>query len=138
MLIVVDVNVIFSALVNRGNSFEIFEKNKLFRKFEFVSPEFMFSELDSKMTRILNETKLPKRDVLEILSFIKEQIVVVHSSEFADKLQEAFKLNFKDAPYLALALKLKCPIFSGDKGLKKQNRVRIISPRELLDTFESL
>ena len=38
----------------------------------------------------------------------------------------------------ALALKLNCPVFSGDKGLKKQTKVKIISPRELLDIFADI
>ena len=133
MLLVVDVNVFFSALIKKGNSFEVFEKNKLFKKFEFVAPEFMFSELDSKMARLLNETKLSKEEVEKALSFIKEQITVVPASEFIDKLSEAMELNFKDSPYLALALKLNCPIFSGDKGLKEQTEVKVLSPRELLN-----
>jgi predicted nucleic acid-binding protein len=52
---------------------------------------------------------------------------------FSDKLKEAMDLNFKDSPYLALAMTYNCPIFSGDKGLKKQKKVSVFSPRELLD-----
>ncbi len=43
MLIVVDVNVIFSALTKKGNPFYIFEHNSLFKEFDFISPEFMTS-----------------------------------------------------------------------------------------------
>ena len=133
MLFVVDVNAVFSALINKGNSFTVFEINKLFDKFEFVSPEFMLFELDSIMDKLLKLTNLSEEELSKTLSFIKEQITFIPFSEFIDKLPEAIELNFKDSPYLALAIKLDCPIFSGDKGLKEQTKVKILSPRELLD-----
>ncbi len=136
MLLVVDVNVIFSALIKKGNSFIVFEKNRLFKKLEFIAPEFMFSELDSKMEKLAKETSLTKDELDETISFIKKQITIAPTSEFIDKIAEATELNFKDAPYLALALKFGCPIFSGDKRLKEQTKVKIVSPRELLDSLE--
>ncbi|MBI2045525.1 hypothetical protein HYT23_05705 [Candidatus Pacearchaeota archaeon] len=138
MLLVVDVNVVFSALVKKGNSFEVFENNKLFNKFEFIAPEFMASELDKKRDRLLSKTHLSKDELNDSLEFIKKQITFIPSSEFLEKLSEVLELNLKDAPYLALALKYNCGIFSGDKGLKKQTKVKILSPRELLDIFEKV
>lgn len=38
----------------------------------------------------------------------------------------------KDAPYFALAMRLKCPIWSNDKDLKKQNSVEIYSTDDLV------
>jgi len=132
MLLVVDVNVVFSALVKRGIPFEVFESNKVFAVFEFIAPEFLFSELDQKEGKLLSETKLTKEDLSSVLSFIKGEISIIPSSEFLDKLPEAIELNSKDSPYLALALKLNCPILSGDKGLKEQTKVKVLSPSEAL------
>lgn len=42
MLLVVDANAVFSALVRRGKPFEVFEANKIFKVFELVAPEFLF------------------------------------------------------------------------------------------------
>ena len=133
MLLVVDVNVIYSALMKRGNSLLVFESNKMSNKFGFIAPEFAAFELDTKIGKILSKSKLTLDELNESLSLIKEQITFIPSSEFIDKLPEAIELNFKDSPYLALAMKLDCPIFSGDKGLKEQTKVKILSPRELLD-----
>ena len=133
MLFVVDVNVVFSALINKGDSFSVFESNKLFSRFEFVSPEFMMFELENRMDKLLKLTKLSEEELSKTLSFIKEQINFIPFSEFIDKLPEAIELNFKDSPYLALAMKLNCPIFSGDKELKEQTKIKVFSPRELLD-----
>src|SRR3989344_3637761 len=133
MLIVVDANVIFSALLAKGNSFSVFESNKIFEKFEFVAPEFLFTEIGKRMDKILNKTKLNKEELSQTFGFIKEQVNFISASDFIDKLEEAIKINKKDSPYLALAMKLNCPIFSGDKRLKQQNKIKVYSPRELLN-----
>ncbi len=133
MIVVVDANVIFSALLGRGNTFNVFESNKIFQRFEFVAPEFLFTEIGKRMDKILAHTKLNKDEVSQIFGFLKDQINFVPASDFLDKLEEAVKINKKDSPYIALALKLNCPIFSGDKRLKQQNIVKVYSPKELLD-----
>src|SRR3989338_237880 len=138
MLLVVDVNAVFSALVKRGKPFEVFEANKVFAVFEFIAPEFLFSEFDKRVNKLLSQTKLTKEELLDTLSFIRREISIIPSSEFLDKMPEAIELNFKDSPYLALALKLNCPILSGDKKLKRQNKVKIIPPSEALSKIYSL
>ncbi len=137
MLLVVDSNVVFSALVSKGNSFRVFELNKALNEFEFIIPEFLFLEIGKEMDRILSYSKLSKEEISATLSFIKKQLTPIPYDNFVDKLSEAKELNQKDAPYLALALTSKCGIFSGDKILKEgQNKVKVYSPRELLDILE--
>ena len=63
MLLVVDVNVIFSALVNKGESFRVFEINPILKKFEFIVPEFLFSEIGKRMDKLLLQTKLTKEQL---------------------------------------------------------------------------
>ena len=38
-----------------------------------------------------------------------------------------------DTAYIALALHLNCPIWSNDKKLKKQDKVKVITTKELLE-----
>jgi len=40
--------------------------------------------------------------------------------------------DINDVPYLALALKLNCPVWSNDRKLKNQNAVRIYSTQEII------
>ena len=42
----------------------------------------------------------------------------------------------KDTSYFALALKLNCPIWSNDKKLKEQNKIKIYSTEEIVKFFE--
>ncbi|MBI2647260.1 hypothetical protein HYW99_02180 [Candidatus Woesearchaeota archaeon] len=138
MLLVVDANSVFSALVRRGKPFEVFESNKVFNVFEFVAPEFLFFELGKRLDKLLSQSKLTKEELSTIFSFVKGEINLIPSSEFLDKMLEAMELNFKDAPYLALALKLNCSILSGDKKLKEQTKVEVLSPSEALSLLYRL
>lgn len=59
-----------------------------------------------------------------------------------DDFKEYFELAEKISPdpddfmYFALALKLKCPIWSNDKELKKQNEIIIYSTEDLIKELE--
>jgi len=68
---------------------------------------------------------------------IKLQISIASLAEFADMMPEAEKLNREDAPYLALAMKLFCPVISGDIRLSGQKRVEIIPPAKALEMILS-
>lgn len=137
MLFVVDFNVIFSASVSKGNCFKVFKKNSEVNKFEFISPAFVFSEIDDNRDRLYSLAKLNKEQLDSSLALIKSQIKPISFSEFSELFAEAMELNKKDSPYLALALKRNCPIFSGDKKLGLQSKVKVFSPRDLLDIIES-
>lgn len=135
MLFVVDANVVISSLITKGTTFTVFKYNASIKHCEFIAPEFLLSEIN--MEKLQSLTKLSKEDIEKTFSLITEQIEVIPFSKFSDKLPAAMNINFKDSPYLALALTYKCPIFSGDKGLKRQTKVEVFSPRELLDILKN-
>jgi len=137
MLLVVDFNAVFSALVVKGTTLDVFIRNDKLRKFNFISPEFILDETISHKSELLFLTKLSDEEFNKFFSMIKSQIEIVHSSEFLETLPEAIKLNKKDSPYLALAMKKGCPIFSGDKRLRSQTKVIVYSPKDLLNILGS-
>jgi predicted nucleic acid-binding protein len=138
MLLVVDPNVVISAVLNIGNSLSIFALNNITKKFEFIAPEFLLIELSKHTEKLAKKTAFSENDVKKILEFIIRQIEFIPKDQFEDKLKEAkeiLKSHEKDVPYLALALKLNCNIFSGDKKFKELCLNRIKTPKELLDEF---
>ena len=139
MPIVVDVNVIISSLLSNGMSFDVFLLNSLLKKFDFIAPEYLLMELERHEQELLDYTKISQQDFKNVLEFIIEEITFIPHSNFSDKLVEArsfLSKHTKDVPYLALSLKCNsCPIFSGDKILKKLSPVNVLSPRDLLDVL---
>lgn len=136
MRVVVDANVIISSLLAGGVSFRVFALNSILNKFEFLAPDLLISETEKHTTELLEETKLSKDTFFGTMNFLFEEIDVVPKEEFQEFVPEAEKMlskHLKDVPYVALALKLNCPIFSGDKVLRRLSPVRVYKPRELLD-----
>lgn len=137
-MFVVDANVVFSALIKRGIAYKVFFLNFLLEKFRFIAPEYLWLEIRRHKEEILEETKLSEEEFEEFFEFLMEEIEIVPDSKFLHvmpKAEEILPEHKKDSPYLALALAMNCPIFSGDVNLKKQTVVKVYSPRELLDTL---
>ena len=64
---------------------------------------------------------------------INKIINIIPKEDFVDYIEEAEKISPdpNDIMYFALALKLKCGIWSNDKRLKRQNKIKVYSTEEL-------
>lgn len=135
MLVVVDSNRVFSALISEGGAFDIFLINSLLKRFEFVVPEFLFLEVGKNFGEIVSKSKMSKEELAEVFEFLKEQFTPIPLKQFAIFAPEAEKLapHSKDVEYFALALSLNCSIWSNEKAFKKQPKVKVYNTPELLE-----
>jgi predicted nucleic acid-binding protein len=69
---------------------------------------------------------------------LKEKIKIIPEEEFLIFRDKAEQLcpDEKDITYFALALYLKCPIWSNERKLKEQNEIKIYATHELIRLFE--
>ena len=138
MFRVVDVNVVLSALWKKGDSFNVFALNDLLDRFEFIAPEFFLIELEKHKEEIFKRSKLSKDIFDEVLEMILDQITIIFEPEFSRfllKAKELLSVHLKDVQYVALALKLECSIFLGDKILREilsNSPIKVLSPKEML------
>jgi|SRR3989344_596813 len=138
MKCVVDVNVILSAVLGVGNSSNIFALNYIFNKFDFISPEFVLIEIGKHSQEIMKRTSFSEKKLKEVINFVSKQITFISEEQYKDKIKEAkfiLKEHQKDLPYLALAIKFNCKVFSGDKILKKIVPEKVTNPKEMRDIF---
>src|SRR3989338_9105595 len=129
MDLVVDANVLFSALIK-----ESFSYNLLFsEKFHLFTPEYIFTELEKHKEEILKKTEHTKEEFFRLIETIKRKIVIVPLEELVPYIEEAEKLtpDPDDMAYFALALKLNCVLWSNDKKLKEQNKIKVYNTYEL-------
>ncbi len=65
---------------------------------------------------------------------MKRKITIIPLEELIDYVEEAEKItpDPKDMVYFALALKLNGVIWSNDKKLKEQNRIKVYATHELI------
>ena len=136
--LVVDVNVIISSLLGEGNSLIVFKLNSILERYNFISPEFVLVEFNKHSSEIAKRSKLSIEESTKVMNFVSKQINLISDSTFIDKIPEARKIlkeHEKDVPYLALALKKNCNVFSGDRVFKKLCPDKVKTPKELLEEF---
>ena len=135
MKLIVDANVLFSALIKDGLTAELLISDKL----QLFAPEFLFTEFAKYEDLILRKTHRNEEEFNNFLGILKEQIFIVPKKEIIPFMDEADKISPdpKDKLYLALAIALKSSIWSNDKKLKQgQDKITVFSTEELLKRTE--
>jgi len=131
MELIVDANILFSALIRDSHirHFLILSDNS------FYVPEFGLKEINRHIEIIQEKTGLNELEIKDILDkiIVLAEINIIPLDEFRNFIDTVKNISPDpdDVAYFALALKLKCPIWSNDKELKKQNVVKIYSTEEL-------
>lgn len=133
MDLVVDANILFSALIVSGKTEELFFEEDL----HLFAPEFLFEELDKYRQLILDKTGRTQEEFEELLTILKKKIKIIPNEETDKFIQLARDIcpDKNDADYFALAMKLRCPLWSNDKKLKKQKLIVVYSTEELVELF---
>jgi predicted nucleic acid-binding protein len=145
MKIIVDANIVFSAILNTNSKIAdlLLNSNGIF---DFIAPDYLLSEtkkyhkkisLISKMT--LDEVQGVEIKVTKPISFLSG----VHIPEFywikAEQL--VLDIDSKDTPYVAFSMFFKSKIWSGDKvlsnGLILKGFKKVITTEELFVLRES-
>ncbi|MEK6841506.1 MAG: PIN domain-containing protein [Nanoarchaeota archaeon] len=141
MKLVIDANILFSAIIAKGGELNSKKIDLIFSKeLEIFSPELLLFELRNNKEKIKDISGLPDEEFKKFVEILKSRIKFVSLKYFSDKISEAKELckQLKDVAYFALALKLNCPIWSGEKSFKEQSKLKVFNTKELLEElFES-
>ena len=136
--IVIDTNILISALIKDDSVTARIIKSGIF---EIYYPEDGMFELEKYRDYIIKKRKkaLQRKSFDYALSFLLESVNVVPSLLYEDKIREAYEImrdiDEKDTPFLALALKLQCPIWSNDGDFEEQNLVEVYKTSYILRKF---
>ncbi len=140
MKIVVDSNIIFSALLNTNSSIGdlLFNSEK---HFEFYSCNYMRYEILKHWEKLKKISKLSDEQlqvsytqVLSKLKFINEEIIPVETWLASEQITKSIDID--DTDFVALTKFLKATLWTGDKvlynGLKKLEFKKLLNTSELL------
>ena len=138
MFTVVDANELFSLLIKGSRKSEaiLFSGN-----IRLIAPELLLIEFSKNRHEILSKTHRSEGDFSRLLSVLERRIEFIPRQEFEEFIPRALKLfhgHTKDAPYLALALKFGCILWSEEKRLKEQSSVKVLNTDELFGLLASL
>jgi len=134
MDLVVDANEIFAALIKESKTHELIFDERL----HLFTTEFFFTEFNEHSEEIQEKTEKTEEELNHLLDVLKKKIKLIPLEELLPYVDEAEEISPDpdDVAYIALALKLKCGIWSQDKALKeKQNKVQVYSTEDLARMF---
>jgi predicted nucleic acid-binding protein len=134
VLLVVDANIVISVLISSGKKQDLLFSDEI----SAVSPDWLLFEIGKHWSDILKKSGLSEEDMMSAFAFVREQIETFSLDKISDKFTEAKEVcpHLSDVEYFALALKLNCAIWSEDKELKRQDKVKVLNTKELSKLFE--
>lgn len=119
MKVVVDSNIVFSALLRSPNRYcdTIFLSGD-----EFFTPKFMFVELFKYKERIRNYSQLPEPEILEMLYRLALNLIffderLISTRNFLQAFQLVKDTDRKDLVFVALNLELSAKLWTSDQKL---------------------
>jgi|SRR3989338_4508157 len=130
MLLVVDANILISILIAKGSKHKLFFSEKIASN----SPDRLLFEIGKHWKELSGKSGLSEKDLEMELAAIRMQLNTSSLNALSEWIKEgaAISPDPDDAEYFALALKLNCPIWSEEKRLKKQSKVKVYNTVELL------
>ena len=129
MDLVIDSNILFAALLKESGTSNILFKHKLH------APEFIFVEFRKYKDYLKGKTKRTEENFNELFDLFERNVILIPKEEVKPFIEKAEKVSpdAKDVPYLALALKLRCGLWSNDGDLKeKQDAIIVYSTEDLI------
>lgn len=128
MKLIADANILFSLAKPDTAATEITEKYRI----QLYTPDHVLKELEKHQKEIEEKTGQKYQKIMKTL---KNKIEFIDQKEYQNQLKEAENHleDPEDAPYLALAIKHRTPIWSNDKHLKKQDKIPVLTTRELIE-----
>lgn len=140
MKIVIDTNIIFSALLKTNTTFGqiIFNSDGIF---EFYSPQYMRIEIRRYWNKLLKISKLTDQQLdesfytlLTKITLINEEIISQKIWVDSEKLVDGVDLD--DIDFVALSKHLKGKLWTGDKilrdGLRSRDFKSVLTTQEIL------
>lgn len=130
MKFVVDANILFSLAKSSSAANSIISNFSL----KLIAPDFALIELHKYKKELSKKSGL---DFNSAINSLKEKVIFADKSEYS-KLIKKFSSKIsdeKDIVYLALASKLKLPIWSNDSHFKEQSEIEIFTTADLIELF---
>lgn len=132
MRLVIDANILFAALIRDGKTAGL-----LFHKhLDLHAPRHLQEELINNLAEIHRKTK--RTDIDEAVRRALARITIHDLTELRDTWNRAADAtpDPKDTAYFALALALRCPFWTAERGLERQTAVRVVRTEGLLRRFK--
>ena len=135
MELIVDANIIFAALIRDSITAKLLFVDDL----HLYTPEFLLDEVKKYQKYLSNKTHRTKEEFESVYNVIKKRIVFIPMNYITPFIKKADKISPDpdDSVYFAAALKMNISIWSNDKRLTKQDKVKIYATHDLYEMYKS-
>jgi predicted nucleic acid-binding protein len=134
MKFVVDTNVLMTYFWKNSQTRNILISN---RDLELIAPEFALEEINKYKKEIIKKAKISEEEFnvsrIDLAIFVQFIPLLKYQNFLKNALEISPDSN--DVDFIALALKLKCPLWSNDKKLKTQRVVEVYSTEDAFKLF---
>jgi len=139
--IVVDTNILFSALLNSSGKIADLLLNS-YQTFEFLAPGFILDELEKHRGKLLKLSGYSDENLTFLIRIVLKKIEIIDleiiSPEARKKsIEITSEIDEFDAPFVALCLEIGAPLWTGDKklinGLKTKGIPEVLDTAALTD-----
>ncbi|MBI4394465.1 MAG: PIN domain-containing protein [Euryarchaeota archaeon] len=135
---VLDTNIVIAALLRDSTSRAILASPV----HTFILPEHGRAEIERHLDDLVARMGMSRDEAELLLALITARVETVPESDFRSHLPEARKimhdLDPEDAVFVAVALSVPCDgIWTQDKALRKQTRVRTFTTAEMVETMDN-
>ncbi|WP_179020820.1 PIN domain-containing protein [Winogradskyella forsetii] len=123
MNIIVDTNIVFSGLLSPSGTISDLLLNSS-NIFNFYAPSFLIEELENHQTKLLKLSGYSEKElnVLQLILLKKIDLIDLESIQqttWTKAIELTKNVDEFDAPFIAMALALDAPLWTGDKKLIK-------------------
>ena len=139
MRIVVDTNIVFSALINSKSAIpEIIIAP--FGNFRFYTSEYLFEELDNHKDKLQKASRLTEKEIdrakTKLFKYITPISLAIIPQDIWQKAEDlTLDIDPDDIPFVALSIFLEACLWTGDKvlynGLKEKGFDKVLLTSEL-------
>lgn len=103
---------------------------------QFLFPSYIFEEMEKHKNELLAKSKMKSKDFEELLSLLLRKVIIIPSEVLLHYKKEAYQIikdiDPDDVTFIACALAFSGSIiWSDDKKLKQQSKVRVINTTEM-------
>lgn len=136
MRLIVDANILIASLIKKGKTAEMLINPAL----SLFAPEFIQEEISKYKQEISAKTHRKDKQVEEVLEELLSIVRIISRNRIEKyiSLVKDISPDQKDNPHLALAIMLNGPIWSNDKRLKQQDKVKIYSTEDLINALSKM
>ena len=134
MIVIIDTNVLFSALMKDSLTRNIILNADEF----FLFPSFIFEEMEEHKGELIKKSSLSTKDFSILLQQILKRVLIVPSEILYTHREEALRIvkdiDIDDVIFVSCALAYpNSIIWSDDKKLKRITKITVLNTKEIKD-----